>query len=108
MLRGVTVEVTDNPQLGRYEARVDGELAGFAQYRVRDAEITLVHTEVDSSYAGQGVGTQLAKAALDDVRARGLELVPLCPFIAGYVRRHPDLYLDLVAERLREKVMADG
>lgn len=104
----MSVEVADNPDLSRYEVRVDGELAGFAQYRLRDGRITIFHAEVDPAYEGRGVGSQLASSALADVRARALELVPRCPFIAGYVRRHPDLYLDLVAEPLREQVMAGG
>jgi hypothetical protein len=104
----VSVEVVDSPDLGRYEARVDGELAGFAQYRVEGRRITIFHAEVDPAFEGRGVGSQLAKEALDDVGRQGLELVPRCPFIAAYVRRHPDPYLGLVAEPLREQVMADG
>ena len=103
----MTVEIVDNPELGRYEAHVDGRLAGFAQYRVNDGRSTIFHAEVDAEYEGQGVGSQLAKEALADVRARNLELIPRCPFIAGYVRRHPDEYLDLVPEPLRERVMAE-
>lgn len=106
MLGGVSVEVVDNKALDRYEVRVDGVLAGVATYGLRGERITIFHTEVDPEYEGHGVGTQLAKSALDDVAARGLELNPRCPFIAAYVREHPDLYLDLVAERLREQVMA--
>jgi uncharacterized protein len=108
MLGCMSVELSDNPELNRYEVRVDGELIGFAQYRIEDAEITIFHTEVDAAHQRQGVGSQLAKHALDDVRERGLELAPTCPFIAAYVRRHADLYLDVVAEPLRERVLADG
>lgn len=104
----MSVEVADNKERGRYEARLDGELAGFAQYRMDGPQITIFHAEVDPALEGRGVGSQLAKAALDDVGRRGLELVPRCPFIAAYVRRHPDLYLDLVAEPLRANVMQDG
>ncbi|MCL2417956.1 MAG: N-acetyltransferase [Conexibacteraceae bacterium] len=100
------VEVTDNTARERYEAIVDGELAGFAQYQLRDGEITIYHTEVDPRYEGQGVGSQLVHMALDDIADRGLELVPLCPFVAAYVRRHADEYLDLVPARMREKVHA--
>lgn len=102
----MNVELSDNPELNRYEVRVDGELVGFAQYRIEDQEITIFHTEVDAAHQRQSLGSQLAKHALDDVRARGLELAPTCPFIADYVRRHPDLYLEIVAEPLRERVMA--
>lgn len=102
------LDVIDNPKLSRYEVRVDDELAGFAQYRVQGDRITIFHAEVDPAHEGKGVGSQLAKSALADVRERGLELIPSCPFISGYVRRHADLYLDLVAAPLRERVMADG
>jgi predicted GNAT family acetyltransferase len=102
----VSVDVADNRELARYEVRVDGQLAGFAQYRLAEDRITIFHAEVDPDYEGQGIGSQLAKSALDDVAARGLELNPRCPFIAGYVRRHPDPYLGIVAGPLRERVMA--
>ena len=100
------VEVIHNPQLSRYEAWVDGELVGFAEYHLNGSRLTLTHTEVNRDHERRGIGSQLAKDALADVAARGLELIPRCPFIAAYVRRHPDLYLDLVPEPLREKVMA--
>ncbi len=101
----MSVEVSDNKQLRRYEVRVDGELAGFAQYRLEGDRITIFHAEVDPEYEGHGVGSQLAKTTLEDVAARELELNPRCPFIAAYVRQHPDLYLDLVAGPLRDRVM---
>ena len=88
------VEVTDAPEQSRYEARVDGALAGFAAYRLRGERIVLTHTEVDPAYEGRGVGTALARAALDDIRARGLAAVVQCPFIGAYIRRHPE-YADL-------------
>jgi uncharacterized protein len=102
----VSLQIDDNPEEHRYEALLDGELAGFIQYRLQDGRMTMVHTEVDPAYEGQGVGSELAKVALEDARERGLKLVPLCPFIAGYVMRHPDRYLDLVPEPLRGKLMA--
>ena len=102
----MSLQIDDNPEKHRYEALVDGELVGFIQYRLQDRRMTMVHTEVEPAYEGQGVGSELAKVALEDVRERGLELVPRCPFIARYVQRHPDLYLDLVPESLREKVLA--
>ncbi len=95
-------QVTDNRAAQRYELRVDGELAGFVQYRVRDGVVVLTHTEVDPAFEGRGLGSALARAALDDVRASGRSVLPLCPFIAGYVRRHPE-YVDLVvADRRAE------
>jgi predicted GNAT family acetyltransferase len=89
------VEVVNVPAAKRYEARVNGEVAGFAAYRVRPDAIVFTHTEIDAGFEGKGIGSVLARRALDDVRANGGLLVPLCPFIADFIRRHPD-YRDLV------------
>lgn len=94
-------EVRDNPEQERYEISVDGELAGFAQYRSRPGLIAFVHTEVDEGHEGEGLGTRLVTFALDDARARGLEVLPFCPFVNGFVQRHPQ-YADLVPESRRE------
>jgi predicted GNAT family acetyltransferase len=101
----MSAQVRDNPEESRYDLLLDGQLAGFAQYRLRGKRITMYHTEIEPEYAGRGLGDELARAALDDVRRRGLVLVPLCPFIAAYIRRHPADYLDLVEPSLRERVM---
>jgi uncharacterized protein len=100
----MSTQVRDNPEESRYELLVDGRLAGFVQYRLQGEQITMYHTEVQPEYGGRGLGDELARAALDDVRRRGFVLVPLCPFIAAYIRRHPDDYLDLVAPGLRQGV----
>jgi predicted GNAT family acetyltransferase len=90
------VETRDNPEESRYEGWVDGKLAGFAAYRLEPGRIVFTHTEVDDAYEGQGVGSTIARFALDDVRARGdLRVVPRCPFIRGWIEKHPD-YQDLV------------
>ena len=104
----MSAQVRDNPEQSRYELLVDGRLAGFAQYRLAGERITMYHTEVEPEYEGRGLGDELARAALDDVRHRGLVLVPLCPFIAAYIRRHSADYLDLVMPSLRERVMEDA
>ena len=88
--------VRDNPAAGRYEAVVEDEVAGSLFYREREGALILVHTEVEEGYEGQGVGGRLVAGTLDDVRARGLSVVPLCPFARGYIERHPE-YADLVA-----------
>ena len=90
------VEVRDNEAENRYEARVDGRLAGVAFYDTADDLIVFTHTEVEESYEGKGVGSTLARAALDDVRADGRrKVVAHCPFIKGWIERHPD-YQDLL------------
>jgi predicted GNAT family acetyltransferase/glutaredoxin len=83
-------EVVDVPEKSRYELRLDGRLIGLAAYRRRDGRIAFTHTEVDESCEGRGFGSRLAEAALDDARRQGLEILPLCPFIAHYVERHPE------------------
>ena len=96
----MAVEVRDNPDEERYEATVDGELAGFVMYRSRPGLIALVHTEVDDRFEGQGVGSALVREALDDVRRREADLLPFCPFVNSYIQRHPE-YADLVPESQR-------
>lgn len=85
------ITVQDNPDQNRYEARIGGLLAGFAAYQLGDDRITFVHTEVDTKFEGKGVGSALARYALDDVRSRGgRTVVPLCPFIEAWIGKHPD------------------
>ena len=93
---GDLVEVIDEPARQRYEARIGDRVAGFTEYRAMRGRVILVHTEVDPQFEGRGIGSRLASGALDDIRARGLKVTVKCPFIAAYLKRHPD-YLDLVA-----------
>jgi predicted GNAT family acetyltransferase len=87
----MATEVVHNEALRRYEAHVDGALAGFAEYQLTDELIVFTHTEVDPAYEGQGVGSAIARSALDDVRDAGARRVlPLCPFVSGWIARHPD------------------
>lgn len=88
--------VTDRPDDLRYEIDVDGEVGGFIAYRRAPGLVDLVHTDVAPKFEGKGVGSELVKGALDDLRARGLKVRPTCPFVAAYIRRHP-AYGDLVA-----------
>jgi uncharacterized protein len=90
------VTVSDNPGELRYELHVDGALVGEIRYRRRgDKTVVLVHTDVDPSREGEGLGAVLVRGALEDIRARGQRVVPLCPFVAAYIRRHPE-YGELV------------
>jgi uncharacterized protein len=95
------IEVADNPDEERYEIRGGGERAGFAQYRQRPAGRAFVHTEIADRFEGQGLGSRLVSHALDDARARGLAVLPFCPFVRSYIERHPE-YLDLVPEQKRD------
>lgn len=88
--------VTDNTSLHRFELAVDGHIA-FAEYTRASDIITFVHTVVPPELAGKGVGSQLARGALDAVRAQGLKVVAQCPFIAAYIAKHA-VYQDLLKD----------
>jgi uncharacterized protein len=90
------VQVTDNAAACRYEAHVDGALAGHLIYREEPGGLVLVHTEVYDEFEGHGVGSRLVAGALDDIRRRGLSATPLCRFASAYIDRHPE-YSDLIA-----------
>ena len=90
------VQVSDNPDQSRFEAHVDGALAGFSEYEKADDLIMFTHTVVDDAFEGHGVGSALARGALDAVRADGTrKVLPRCKFIRGWIEKHPD-YQDLV------------
>ncbi|MFC5176227.1 GNAT family N-acetyltransferase [Nocardioides taihuensis] len=97
----MAVTIEDRPDDDRYEARVDGDLAGILTYHRHGRRIALVHTEVPQAWEGQGIAKELAVHALDAARRDGLEVIPSCPYVAEYVRRHPDRYADLVPESRR-------
>ena len=96
------VEVTDNPDKARFEIVADGELAGFAQYHLRDGVIAFTHTETDDRFRGHGLASQLVQAALDAARARHLAVLPYCPFVRSWIAEHPG-YADLVPAGRREQ-----
>lgn len=91
--------VRDNAEQRRYEARIGTKVVGVISYHAEPGLpglLTLVHTEVDPAFEGKGVGSRLVAGALEDIRRRGQSLVPLCPFVRAYLRRHPE-HADLVA-----------
>jgi predicted GNAT family acetyltransferase len=90
------VEVRNNPTQYRYEVWVEGKLAGYTQYVPHPGRTAFIHTEIHDPYEGLGLGSRLARAALDDARTRGVMVMPFCPFIAGFIERHLDEYRDLV------------
>ena len=89
------IVVTDNEAGSRFDIHVGDRLGGLAAYRTVGGTITFTHTEIKSEFEGQGLGGTLAKAALDSARDAGLTVVAQCPFIAEWIRRHPD-YQDLL------------
>ena len=90
------ITIVDNPAASRYELRVDGVLAALTNYRLGPSRIVFTHTETEDGYTHHGLAARLAQAVLDDARARGLEVVAKCPYVAAYVAEHPE-YQDLLA-----------
>jgi len=83
------IRVIDDPEARRYELRRGSEVVGTAAYGVDGDQVTFTHTVVPPQDSGQGYGSRLIAGALHDVRRRGLRVVPRCPFVAAYVREHP-------------------
>jgi predicted GNAT family acetyltransferase len=79
----------------RYEIHVDGILAGYSMLHETDEAVTFIHTEILDQFAGQGLASELVRAALDDVRARGKKVVAHCPYVRRFIHKHPD-YADLL------------
>ena len=97
------ISVVDDPANNMYIVRVAGEEAGFSAYKRSAGRTVFTHTEIGSEWEGKGVGSALARAALDAERDAGRSIVPSCPFIAGYIKRH-EQYLDLVEPAHRAAV----
>ena len=98
----MAVDIRDAPERERYEIRVDGELAGFAEYRGAHGDTrAFTHTEISEAFEGQGLASQLIAFALADVRTLGKHVLPICPFVKAYLAGHAD-ELDLVEPRIRE------
>jgi predicted GNAT family acetyltransferase len=94
------IVVTDVPERKRFEVTLDGEVAGFLVYRSRKGLLALIHTEVEDRFEGRGLGGRLARFALDRAREQGLAVLPFCPFVNGWMKRHPE-YVDLVPTAYR-------
>src|SRR5262245_34390226 len=94
--------VADNPAESRYEVLLDGEVAGFAMYRDEQGRRVFFHTEVDPAHEGEGLGHLLVTQALTEMRAQGTPVVPLCPFFASFIRRHPEWH-DVLAPELQAR-----
>jgi uncharacterized protein len=93
--------VVDDAAEQRYELWVEDARAGIIEYETRPGVMMLIHTEIDPEFEGRGLGSLLIAGALRDIRARGLKLVPICPFVRTYLGRHPeerDLVLETTAE----------
>ncbi|MFG1807897.1 GNAT family N-acetyltransferase [Streptomyces sp. NPDC049040] len=96
-----TVELADLRH--RYEILVDGRLAGFTEYRDRDMQRVFFHTETDEAFTGQGLASVLVRQALNDVRRSGMRIVPVCPYVAKFLRKHDEFadITDVVTPEIR-------
>ena len=94
------IEISDATERNRFIATLDGEQAGFIVYRLRPGLLALIHTEVEDRFEGRGLGGRLARFALDQARAEGLAVLPFCPFVNEWMKRHPE-YVDLVPAAYR-------
>jgi predicted GNAT family acetyltransferase len=86
----MSLVITDAEDRHRYEAHLDGPLAGFLDYVVKHGRIALIHTEVPSAFAGHGVAAGLTRFALDDARRRELRVIVICPYVRRYLETHPE------------------
>ena len=97
------MDIRDNPEKHRYEAVLaDGSIA-VSEYKLSPGKIILTHTEVPPEHEGEGIASALIRFALDSARARELEVVPLCPFVAAYMKKHAEVQ-DLLAPEWRSKL----
>jgi predicted GNAT family acetyltransferase len=106
-MAGMDTRVVDNPTANRYEIHVDGEVAGFIDYKRAGTVLSLIHTEVDPRFEGRGLGSVLARGALDAARADGAAVLPFCPFVRRYLQRHAE-YVDLVPPGERARFELDA
>lgn len=91
-----SLELNLNPAAQRYEAKLEGSVVAFIEYRDDSSARSLTHTKVNDNLEGQGIGSQLVKFALEEIKSSGSSLVPMCQFVAAYVQRHRE-YAELVA-----------
>ena len=84
------VVVRNNSDALRYELVIDDDVVGGIDYRRSHDAVVLIHTEVSPALAGRGLGGQLVAGALEDIRAQGLRVVAVCPFVRAYLRDHPE------------------
>lgn len=82
------LEIVDQPDERRWHALLDGKVVGYVEYRRSPGHVSFIHTIVAPEYQGHGIARRLARAVLDDALARGLRILPYCPYIRSYLERH--------------------
>jgi uncharacterized protein len=88
------------PERRRYELRAGDRVLGHCEYNLVGDAVMFTHTEVEETEEGRGHGSMLVRGALEDVRAQGKQIIPMCPFVTAFVRRHPE-YVELVRPDFR-------
>ncbi|MFD4265766.1 GNAT family N-acetyltransferase [Rhodococcus sp. NPDC058481] len=103
----VATAVLDAPAQHRFEVRVGAELAGFTEYVDRDNQRIFFHTEIGEQYGGRGLASRLIRDALTETVSRGKRIVPICPFVAGFLEKHDDFAADVdpVTPEARQAVL---
>ena len=97
----MSISIVKNEELNWFEIYSDGELAGFAEFKVANQKISYTHTEIDPRFGGQGLGSQLIKEALDEALEQNLEVAPYCSFVSAYIKKNSEKYLDLIPKSSR-------
>lgn len=101
------VAITHNEQAHLFEATVDG-LRSLLTYRLFPDRIVLQHTEVPAPLEGHGIAAKLTRSALDFARANHLRVVPLCPYVSSFLRRHREYHDLLFADDLQQILSAES
>jgi len=99
----MSISILKSEEINRFEIYFDGELAGFADFRIENQIISYTHTEIDPKFGGKGLGSQLIKEALDEALEQNLEVAPYCSFVSAYIKKSGEKYLHLVPEGKRVK-----
>ena len=99
----MSISIVKKEELNRFEIYSDGELTGFADFKIENQMIFYTHTEIDPRFGGQGLGSQLIKEALDEAFVQNLEVAPYCSFVFSYIKKNSEKYLHLVPEGQRAK-----
>lgn len=97
------IEVFDDSEDHAYVITVDGEKAGKAVYHIRGGRYFFVHTEIDNQFEGKRLGSQLVQFALEDIKLKDGSVVPICPFVRGYIKRHPE-YDELIDHEILARI----
>jgi predicted GNAT family acetyltransferase len=103
----MSIRVENAPERDRFEIYDGDALAGFTQYRMNGDLMAFMHTEIDPAFEGRGLASELIRFALEDARARGLEVLPFCPFVNGYIQRHAE-WADVIPQAYRKGFAAAG